>query len=142
MNPILNALTHCVKPFVLLLLFISFTTYSAAQKTIKAKAKVHRVFYGEASFYANKFNGRQTANGEIFHQDKLTGACNAVPLGTWIKVTNVKNGRSVIVKVTDRLHPRMRRVVDLSKAAARKLGYVGNGVARVKLEVIGRHKPE
>jgi len=105
------------------------------------KSASNKVLYGQASFYANKFNGRSTASGEIFSQKEFTCACNVLPLGTWIKVTNVRNGKSVIVKVNDRLHPKMKRLVDLSKVAAKKLGYVGHGVARVKVEVIGKIKP-
>ncbi|MBP6286076.1 MAG: septal ring lytic transglycosylase RlpA family protein [Ferruginibacter sp.] len=100
--------------------------------------KPKRVFYGQASFYANKFNGRKTANGEIFDQKKLTCACNVLPLGTWVKVTNLRNGRSVVVKINDRIHPRMKRVVDLSRAAAQKLGYISRGLTRVKVEVIDK----
>ncbi len=105
-------------------------------QTEKAKSKkATRVFYGQASFYSNKFNGRRTANGETFDQKKMTCACNVLPLGTWIKVTNLKNGKWVIVKVNDRIHPKMKRVVDLSRAAAQKLGYISNGLTRVKVEL-------
>jgi rare lipoprotein A len=109
---------------------------TAASKT-KPK-KTTRVFYGQASFYSNKFNGRRTANGDIFDQKKLTCACNVLPLGTWIKVTNLRNDRSVIVKVNDRIHPKMRRIVDLSRSAAQKLGYVSNGLTRVKVELVDK----
>ncbi len=104
---------------------------------IKAK-KTTRVFYGQASYYANKFDGRRTANGEIFRQKKLTCACNVLPLGTWIKVTNLKNGRSVVFKINDRIHPKMKRIVDLSKAAAQRLGYVSRGLTRVKVELLDK----
>ncbi len=100
--------------------------------------KTTRVFYGQASFYANKFIGRRTANGEIFSQTKLTCACNVLPLGTIIKVTNLRNGKWVIVKVNDRIHPRMKRIVDLSRAAAEKLGYISRGLTRVKVELVDR----
>lgn len=104
------------------------------------KPFVQRAFYGKASYYANKFNGRRTANGEIFSQEKFTAACNVLPLGTWIRVTNLKNGKSVVVRTTDRLHTRMRRLVDLSRAAAKKLGYIDHGLARVKVEVLPPRK--
>ena len=107
-------------------------------KEVKPK-KTIRVFYGQASFYANKFNGRKTANGEIFSQKKLTCACNVLPLGTWIKVTNLRNKKWVIVKINDRIHPRMKRVVDMSKAAAEKLGYVSRGLTRVKVELVDKN---
>jgi rare lipoprotein A len=104
--------------------------------------KVKRVFYGMASFYANKFHGRRTASGEIFNQKKFTCACNVLPLGTWVKVTNIRNGRSVIVKTNDRIHPKVRRVVDMTKAAAEELGFVSRGLTRVKVEVIGTKPPQ
>jgi len=109
----------------------------AAANKLKPK-KTTKVFYGQASFYANKFEGRKTANGEIFSQKKLTCACNVLPLGTWIKVTNLRNGKTVVVKTNDRLHPRMNRIVDLSKTAAQRLGYVGRGLTRVKIEIVDR----
>lgn len=110
-------------------------------KGTKEKRPVPKILYGTASYYHDKFNGRQTANGEIFSQKKLTAACNVLPMGTWIKVTNLRNGKSVIVKTNDRLHPRMKRVVDLSRSAAQKIGYIGYGLARVKVEVLGKKKP-
>jgi rare lipoprotein A len=132
--------------FVLLCLASIFFLPSFAQKKSTTKAKNskssnNRIIYGLASFYANKFEGRRTSSGEIFRQSRFTCACNMLPIGTWVKVTNVRNGRSVIVKVNDRLHPKMRRVADLSKAAAHNLGYLSWGVTRVKVEVIGKVKP-
>lgn len=127
---------------VILCLFFILPPPVYAQKSTTAKKaksqKTTRVFYGQASFYANKFNGRKTASGEIFDQKKLTCACNVLPLGTWIKVTNLRNGRSVIVKVNDRIHPKMKRIVDLSKSAAQRLGYVSRGLTRVKVELIDK----
>jgi len=111
---------------------------SKAPAKKESTKKTTRVFYGQASYYSNKFNGRRTANGEIFSQKKLTCACNVLPMGTWIKVTNLRNGKSVVVKINDRIHPRMKRIVDLSKAAASKLGYIDRGLTRVKVEVIGK----
>lgn len=108
---------------------------------VKKKKTNPKIIYGTASFYANKFNGRKTASGEIFSQQKMTAACNVLPLGTWIKVTNIRNGRSIIVKVNDRLHPKMKRVVDLSRSAAQKLNYINSGLTKVKVEVLGKKKP-
>jgi rare lipoprotein A len=110
--------------------------------TIGNFKKVKRVFYGLASFYANKFHGRMTASGERFDQKKFTCACNVLPLGTWVKVTNIRNGHSVIVKTNDRIHPKVRRVVDLTRAAAEQLGFVSRGLTRVKVEVIGSKPPK
>ncbi len=111
---------------------------------IKSKApsspKKIIVKYGIASFYAQKFNGRKTATGSIYNSAKLTAACNVLPLGTWVKVTNVRNERSVIVEITDRMHPKNKRLIDLTKTAAQKLGYVSAGLAKVKVEVLGKLK--
>jgi rare lipoprotein A len=106
-----------------------------------SNSKLPKVLYGTASYYANKFQGRTTANGEVFDQQKMTAACNVLPFGTWIRVTNLRNGRSVIVRVTDRLHVRMTRLVDLSRAGAEKLNYVKSGLTRIKVEVLGKKKP-
>jgi rare lipoprotein A len=94
------------------------------------------VEYGTASFYHDKFIGRQTANGEVFSQKKLTAAHNSLPLGTWIKVTNLHNDKSVIVKINDRLHKYNPRLVDLSGAAATELGIKADSLIRVKVEVV------
>ena len=107
----------------------------------KITQKTSKVLYGIASFYANKFDGRKTANGEIFSQKKFTAACNVLPLGTWVKVTNLRNGKSVVLKTNDRLHPSMKRILDLSRAAAQKLGYINSGLTRVKVEIFGKKKP-
>jgi len=113
----------------------------SAQNVAGSSKKTPDALYGTASYYADKFEGRQTANGETFSQKKMTAACNVLPFGTWIKVTNLSNGRSVTVKVNDRLHYRMKRVVDLSKVAARQIGYTGGGLTRVKVEPLGKAKP-
>jgi rare lipoprotein A len=110
-------------------------------KTVPKTQKTGRILYGMASFYANKFDGRRTASGETFSQKKLTCACNVLPLGTWVKVTNLRNNHSVVVKTNDRIHPKVRRVVDLTRAAAEKLGFISGGLTRVKVEVIGRNPP-
>ncbi len=122
--------------------FTTATNAQQKQKQGKTKTKSKLVLYGMASFYHNSFNGKKTANGEIFSQKKFTCACNVLPLGTWVKVTNLRNGKSVIVKTNDRLHPRMKRIVDLSRAAAVKLGYIAHGLTRVKVEVIGKKPPK
>ena len=127
---------------LLLLCLLSFTDFLFAQQKEKANEPKKKILYGTASYYSDSFNGRKTANGEIFSQKKMTAACNVLPLGTWIKVTNLRNGRSVTVKTNDRLHTRMKRVVDLSRSAAEKLGYIKSGLTRVRVEVLGKKKPE
>lgn len=98
--------------------------------------KVTRTLFGQASFYSPKFEGRRTANGETFSHKKLTAACNSLPLGTWVRVTNLKNNKSVIVKTNDRLHKKTKRLIDLTLGAAKKLGFVASGLTRVKVEVL------
>jgi rare lipoprotein A len=91
---------------------------------------------GVASFYADKFHGRKTASGEVFHQDSLTAAHKYLPFGTLVKVTNLRNNQSVIVKVNDRGMKGTNRVIDLSKAAAKELNMLGAGLVKVKVEVL------
>ncbi len=97
-----------------------------------------RLLYGQASYYAQKFEGRKTATGEIFRQSQMTAACNVLPLGTWVRVTNLKNGKSIVVRTNDRLHVKTRRIVDLTRVGAQQLGYIKNGLTRVKVEVLNQ----
>ena len=92
--------------------------------------------YGKASFYANMFQGRKTANGQIFDQGKLTAAHRTLAFGTKVKVTNVSNNKSVIVTVNDR-GPFIRgRIIDLSKSAFKVIGNTRSGVLKVKMEIL------
>ncbi len=88
---------------------------------------------GKASYYADYFKGCKTANGERFRQSKRTAAHKTLPFGTKVKVTNLKNRRTVKVRINDRGPFVSGRVIDLSKKAARRLGMVEDGVAEVKL---------
>lgn len=124
--------------FLVLFLTYEVNAQSGNKSVKKYTKKDSRIFYGLASYYANKFHGRKTANGEIFSQTKMTAACNVLPLGTWIQVTNLRNGKIVVVKTSDRLHPRMKRLVDLSRTAATKLGFIKRGVTRVKVVVLNQ----
>ena len=126
----------------LFIVFLIAAVYLFAGDTMEARAAKPKLIYGTASYYSNSFNGKKTANGEIYSHKKMTAACNVLPLGTWIRVTNLRNGKSVVVKTNDRLHTRMKRVVDLSRKAADKLDYVKSGLTRVRVEVIGKKKPE
>jgi len=90
---------------------------------------------GIASYYHNKFEGRKTATGEIFDNDNFTAASNFFKLGTFVKVTNLQNGKVVYVKINDRMgHP--SRVIDLTENAARKLKFVNRGTTKVKIEQV------
>lgn len=91
---------------------------------------------GIASFYHDKFVGRKTANGEIFTQDKMTAAHKTLPLGTWVKVTNLKNDSTIIVRINDRMPLYNKRSIDLTEAGAGKLNFIPSGLTKVYIEVI------
>lgn len=91
---------------------------------------------GTASFYGKRFHGRKTANGEIFNLDSLTAAHKRLPLGTWVRVINQKNGLSVIVRINDRLPIYSKRQIDLSRAAAGRIEMIQDGLAQVKIEAV------
>ena len=90
---------------------------------------------GKASYYGADFNGRRTANGEIFNMYDLTAAHRSLPFGTIVKVTNLKNGATAEVKINDRGPFVADRIIDLSQAAAEELDMLGDGVVDVKLEI-------
>ncbi|OUJ76122.1 septal ring lytic transglycosylase RlpA family protein [Hymenobacter crusticola] len=91
---------------------------------------------GQASYYADKFNGKKTASGATYRPGKRTAAHNTLPFGTIVRVTNPRNHRSVKVKITDRGPHAKGRVIDLSRKAARRIGLVQAGVAPVQLKVV------
>ena len=92
---------------------------------------------GQASWYGAQHHGKRTASGAIFDQTKLTAAHRSLPFGTRLKVTNLSNGRSVEVEVTDRGPYSGNRIIDLSRAAAQALGMIESGTAAVRLEEAG-----
>jgi rare lipoprotein A len=93
---------------------------------------------GVASWYGPGFHGRQTASGEIFYQDGLTAAHRKLPLGAEVKVTNLENGRSILVEINDRGPYVKGRVIDLSRAAARRLGILEEGLGKIRIEATPR----
>lgn len=90
----------------------------------------------EASWYGTKFHGRKTANGETFDQESFTAAHKTLKFGTLLRLTNPGNNRSVIVRVNDRGPFIRKRQLDISRAAAAELGFIENGVAKLKVEQI------
>ncbi|ULQ53482.1 septal ring lytic transglycosylase RlpA family protein [Flavihumibacter fluvii] len=138
-----------ILPGILIVLSINLAAVATAQNSTeptsaakkKRKASSAKIQYGTASYYSNKFNGKMTANGEVYDSKKFTAAHNGLPLGTWVKVTNQSNHRSVVVKINDRLHYKNPRLIDLSGAAAKKLGFTGHGLTKVKVEVLGKDLP-
>jgi rare lipoprotein A (peptidoglycan hydrolase) len=96
---------------------------------------------GIASFYSSNLDGTLTSTGERYRNNKLSAASNNFDLNTWVRVTNLNNNRSVILRINDRMHPRMKRkgrVVDLSRVAARKLDFIKNGLTKVKVEIVAK----
>ena len=91
---------------------------------------------GIASWYGGKFHGRLTSSGEIFNTNDMTAAHKTLPFGTMVRVTNLDNGKSAIVKINDRGPFVEGRIIDLSRAAAEQIGMLGPGVARVSLTII------
>lgn len=91
---------------------------------------------GKASFYADKFEGSQTASGEKYKHNRLTAAHKSLPFGTKVRLTNLANNQTVEVTINDRGPYVEDRIVDVSRAAAEQLGFVNSGLAEVKLEVI------
>lgn len=111
---------------VLIFLFSAITILGYAQTSTTEE--------GLATFYNNRFNGRKTSSGEVYRHTKLTAAHPSLPFGTEVKVTNIDNGKSVLVKINDRCSPR-RIAIDLSKAAAAKIDMIGAGIKKVRIEV-------
>lgn len=91
---------------------------------------------GKASFYADKFQNRKTASGERFDQNAKTAAHKKLPFGTNVKVTNLKNGKSVIVRINDRGPFIKGRIIDLSRSAFSRIGNTRAGIIKVRIEVI------
>lgn len=91
---------------------------------------------GIASWYGRRFHKKRTSSGERYNMYKLTAAHKTLPLSTYVRVTNLKNGKQVIVKVNDRGPFSSNRLIDLSYAAAKKLGILGRGIAPVNVEAI------
>jgi len=91
---------------------------------------------GVASYYHDRFQGRKTASGVRYNKNVLTAAHKTLPLGSKVKVTDTRSGRSVVVKINDRGPYVKGRVIDLSRAAAKEIGLTKKGVAKVKVEVL------
>lgn len=105
------------------------------EKVIEEREKYTHFQTGMASYYGGSWHGKKTANGEIFNENSLTAAHKTLPFGTKVKVTNLDNGKSVVVRINNRGPYSRGRVIDLSKAAFSKIASTSKGVTRVKLEV-------
>ena len=105
------------------------------ERELEERAQYSHFQTGMASFYGGKWHGKKTANGEIFNQNSLTAAHRSLPFGTRVKVTNLDNGKSVVVRINNRGPYSNGRIIDLSKAAFAKIANTSKGVTKVKLEV-------
>jgi len=103
-------------------------------------AKGLSVVSGKATYYASKFEGRRTSNGERYAGSKFTAAHKSLPFGTLIEVTNKRSGKKAIVRVNDRGPHSRSAILDLSYSAAKKLGIVNSGHAKVSVRVLGKKK--
>ena len=101
-----------------------------------AEERGREIAGGEASYYGDELRGNPTASGEAFDPEGLTAAHRSLPLGSRLRVTNLRNDRSVVVRVNDRGPFAGHRVIDVSKGAARALGMLGRGTARVRIELL------
>lgn len=123
---------------------LSCIAFLSAQALV-SPASAHQTTVGTASFYAERFHGRKTASGERYNMNDLTAATvhTRYPLGSILRVTNLRNERTIQVRVNDRGPLPRGRVLDLSKRAATELGFLHSGLARVKVEVLrwGRSEP-
>jgi rare lipoprotein A len=90
-----------------------------------------------ASWYGHPYHGRRTSNGEVYDMDQLTAAHLSLPFDTWVRVTNSANGRFVDLRINDRGPFVKERIIDLSREGARRIGMIGPGTARVRVEVVG-----
>ena len=130
--------------FVLLLTLFCASAHATTRSTAKtttAPSTATTVLRGRASWYGSYFQGRRTTSGERYNRFAYTCAHKTLPFGTRLRVTNVKNGKSVVVRVTDRGPFRHQRILDLSEKAARPLGIVECGAATVVAEVMAADTP-
>ncbi|SMO59576.1 rare lipoprotein A [Chryseobacterium rhizoplanae] len=121
-----------MKRFILVIIMMISTlgVYSFTNNASDAKKTSY------ASYYHDKFNGRKTASGEVFDNSKFTAANRTLPFGTNVKVTNLKNGKEVIVRINDRGPYHSSRSLDMSKAAFDEIGDISHGTIPVEYEIV------
>ncbi len=124
------------KAFLVAAFFIVYQT-GFGQKS--SSDKKQKPVTGTCSFYANSLEGEKTATGETFHHSGMTAASNFFKLNTWIRVTNLQTGKSIMVRINDRMSKGMAaigRVADLTRTAAKELGILAHGLGKVKVEEV------
>jgi rare lipoprotein A len=110
--------------------------FTSSQNENAVSSTPGTIISGKASYYGLEFDGRKTSNGEIFDMNKFTAAHRSLKFGTVLKVTNVKNNKSVVVRINDRGPFNYERILDLSQGAAEKIGMIKDGVADVEIEIL------
>lgn len=113
--------------------FTSDKVFQNESETQLDKENLEFIEQGIASFYANEYHGKKTASGEIYNMNDLTAAHPSLPFGVFLLVKNLKNNKSVIVRVNDRMPDFKNRIIDLSLAAAKKLDMISDGTVEVKI---------
>ncbi len=129
---------------ILLVLFLGFL--ASCQSVVRyggsyesSSSSTGDVREGMATYYASEFHGRKTASGELYDMNKLTAASVDLPLGTAVRVTNLENRKSVVVRINDRMPKNSKgRIIDVSLAGAKALEMVQSGVVRVRVEVLSQ----
>lgn len=119
-----------------LLPFLAGAVIFLTPLTGEADQGPERILFGIASYYSERFHGRPTASGELYDSKGLTAAHPTLPFGTLVRVHNLKNGRSLVVRINDRGPFHRGRIIDVSGTAARSLGFFRAGKAKVRLEVV------
>lgn len=127
---------HKLQPTKVSSMTYSYREKGKTHKTISKEASRNYSQTGIASYYGGMFNGRKTANGEIFNENLYTAAHKTLALGSYALVTNLRNNKKVIVKINDRGPFSKARIIDLSKGAAREIGMIHSGVAQVRVEAL------
>lgn len=118
------------KRLAVVIVVLSFATVS-----IYGIATAQTAEEGVANFYSDKFQGKKTASGAVYDKNKLTASHKTLPYGTKVRVTNLENGKSVVVTINDRMRTKNPVVIDVTRRAAQDLGFAKAGKAKVKVEV-------
>lgn len=121
---------------------VNLKKYKKKIDTNRIKIEINHL-EGISSFYSRSLNGTWTSTGEHYYNNKYTAACNLFKLNTIVRVTNLQNGKTVMVRINDRMHPNMLkkgRVIDLSQSAAKQLVFKSNGLVKVAVDAIGYSK--
>ena len=124
------------RAITLLLLALPFYLAAVPQAEGRSPGPMFEVYTGGATFYSDSFHGKKTANGERYNKHELTAAHRSLPLGTVVRVTNLSNGRHLLVRINDRGPGKKKLILDVSRAAAGKLNMIRRGVASVQVEVV------